>query len=625
MSAATQPIPSATVTELPASTAFAATGLPDVPVFMGPCGGSYAVNTPVLFSPGDVTSLQALFPNGNAVKECALAVTQVAQPFVFMRMATATVLTLVTTPVVVKNVSSTFLSTLSGTALDGADVMIKFGTVSGQTGTGPIAYQVSLNGGTTYGSVLALGTATTIVVLGVTVALGSAKVVTATDTIAWQQYPPSSAVLPLTFAGTGTSAITVTGTPLDRYEVAWRVSDDGSAGAGTTIGTLGTVGSIKFQYTLDYNSASPTWSQPQSLGVNNTFLLLDGPISQASTGLTLNFGSGNLVTGDIETFNTSSPTYDSAGLVAACAALATVFNTGVLVWTWVRAIGPVPEAVAAGADAIALGWEVTTQPAWLIVDALGKAGGTQTLTAWSAYLAASYAPFTSTHVAVAAGHLRGFDPINGRNNKRSGAAFFMARAMGADGTTIATDWAEFDLGPLPADVTMIDSTGAAVEHNANTDPSLQAMGFLTARTWPGEQGIYPTKASLLGPVNDIQRVPLRRVMNLAKKLERNALRVFTVKNFLQWTSQPGQYQAKSPYRAGDLYEVDALRIEQFINDLLTKGVLNQGYVSGIQFVLNRTPTSNGGGSYSLRGAMQLESLIYVDVTNGTAQFVGAVT
>lgn len=625
MSAATQPLPAANVTELPASTAFAATGLPDVPVFMGPAGGSYAVNTPVLFGAGDITSLQAIFLNGPAVKECAIAVTQVAQPFVFMRMTTSTVLTLTTTPVVVRNVSSTFLTTLSGTALDGADVVIKFGTVGGQTGTGPIAYQVSLNGGATYGSVLALGTATTIVVLGVTITLGSAKVVTAADTIAWQQYPPSSAVLPLTFAGTGTSAITVTGTPLDRYEIAWRVVDDGSAGAGTTIGTLGTVGSIKFQYTLDYGSISPTWSQTQSLGVNNTFLLLDGPISQASTGLTLNFGSGNLVTGDIETFNTSSPTYDSAGLTAACAALATAFNTGTLVWTWVRAIGPVPEAVAAAADAIALGWEANTQPAWLAVDALGKAGSTQTLTAWSAWLAAQYAPFTSTHVAVAAGHLRGFDPINGRNNKRSCAAFFMARTMGADGTTLAMDFGEFDLGPLSADVTMIDSTGAAVEHNANTDPSLQAMGFLTARTWPGQQGIYPTKASLLGPVNDIQRIPLRRVMNLAKKLERNSLRVFTVKDFRQWTSQPGKFQAKSPYLAGDIYEPDARRIEQFINDLLTKGVLNQGFVSGIQFILNRTPISNGGGSYTMKGAMQLESLLYVDVANGTAQYVGAVT
>lgn len=612
MSAASQPLPSVTVTELAAATAFAATGIPDFPVFMGPCGGSYAVNTPVLFNSGDITSLQALFPNGPAVKECALAVVQVAQPFFFMRMTTATVGTLLTTPVVVKNVSSTWTSVLTGVALDGADILITF-TLGGTTGTGPITYTVSIGG--VVGSPISLATATTIVVLGVTLTLGSAHVVTTGDTIAWQQWPPSSTVLPLTFVGTGTSVITVTGTPLDRYEVGFQV---------LTGGTIGVTGII-FRYCLDYTSASPTWTQPQSLGTATTFLLLDGPISQASTGLTLNFAAGTLVAQDLETFNTSSPAYDSAGLVAAIAALSAAYNNGTAQWTWIRAVGPVPEALAASADAIMLATDLSTEPTWMVVDALGKAGGTQVLSAWEAYTAATYAQFTSTHVGVAAGRLRGFDPINGRLNPRSCMAFFVARAMGADGTTIATDWAQFSLGSLPADVTMVDSTGAAVEHNANQNPTLQAMGFITARTWPGESGVYPTKASLLGPVNDIQRIPLRRVMNLAKKLERNGLRIFAVREFRQWTSQPGALQAKSPYKAGDVYQPDVEKTNLFLNDLLTVGIFNKGYCSSIEYALNPTPTSNGGGSYGLNGAMQITSLIYVDTLGSTAQFVGAVT
>jgi hypothetical protein len=98
-----------------------------------------------------------------------------------------------------------------------------------------------------------------------------------------------------------------------------------------------------------------------------------------------------------------------------------------------------------------------------------------------------------------------------------------------------------------------------------------------------------------------------------------------VKTFRQWTAQPGPYKPPDPkkYPAGNVYEPDAVRIEGVINDLLDRGVLNQGYCSGVQFVLTRTPVSNGGGSYSLSGAMQIEALLYVDVANGTAQFVSA--
>ena len=263
-----------------------------------------------------------------------------AQPFVFLRMTTASVSTIVTTPVTVRNPSSDFLTTLSGTATNGGDPLITF-TLGGVTGTGPITYTVTIGGAT--GSPVSLGTATSITVLGVTITLGSGKTITTGDTVSWLQWPPSSTILPLNTAGvTGSSVITATGTPLGTYEVAWQVVDDGSAGAGTTIGSLGTTGPITFRYSLDYFGPSPTWSNNQSLALNNSFLLLDGPIRSDSTGVTLHFAAGTLKTGDIVIFRTSPPTYDSAGLTAATTALAAAYNNGTVVWTWVRAIGPVP-------------------------------------------------------------------------------------------------------------------------------------------------------------------------------------------------------------------------------------------------------------------------------------------
>lgn len=608
MSLADQVLPEASVTELAAAQAFAATGLPDVPVFLfvSPRGPL----SPKLLGAGDIATLVSTYGTGPGVKETAFAMTKIAQPVGVLRVPTASVPQFLSTPAVVKNVSSNFTSALSGTALDSADILITFTTVGGQTGTGPISYTLSTNGGGTTGAPVSLGTATTIVVLGVTITLGSAKTITVGDTVAWYQIVASASVLPLTFLGTGTSVITITGTPLDAYELGFRVVNGG------TIGVAG----ITYQLALDYGAPSPTWGPTTALGTATTLLVLDGPISTESTGLTLNFAAGTLVTGDVADANTTAPAYNSAGLVAGLALLASWNQT----WTWVRAIGPVTESIAATADSILLGWDTSVQPSWMVVDARDR-GTTESLAAWSGRLQSDYAPYVSTRVAVAAGMARVADPVNGRNNRRSAMCPLMPRAMGAGGMTIASDWAQYDAGPLDASVDITDINGTIVEHNANQDPSLNAMGFVTLRTWPGQEGIFPTRAALMGPDTDIKLIPLRRVMNVAKKLEKNGLLLQVCKTFRQWTSAPGALAATKQYKAGDIYEPDARKIERIINDLLTKGVLNLGYVSAINFVLKRTPISLGGGSNQILGAMQLTSLLYVAKADATAQFVGAVT
>lgn len=617
MSLATQTFPAANVTELPAGTALAATGLPDVPVFCGPCAAGPF--TPTLFAASDIASVTALYVNGPTVKESVMAAAQVAQQFVILRTPVTTVAGTLGSVTVVRTSSGTVpTNTISGTPTDGADVVIKYGVSSGVTGTGPIAYQVSTNGGSTYGTTQALGTATTIVVLGVMLALGSGKTITAADTTAWLQTVASSAIQPLTFAGTGTSAVTATGTPLDGYEVAFKIVDDGSAGAGTTIGTLGTTGSIKFQYSLDASAVVPTWSAA-SLGAASSFLLLDGPISTASTGVTLNFGSGNLVTGDTVTFTTSLPVYDSAGVTSALTALVA---SGIQ-WTWLRFVGPTSESVAATIDGIISGWDTSAKPSWGVADMRDRAGltGGETLAAWSARVDIEYGPYTSTRLGMAKGRARSSCPINGRNNRRSAMAEIMPRAMGALGATIATDWGEVDLGPLRTSVSLTDVNLVTVEYDSNKDPNGVLMGAIALRTWPGLAGIYPAGATLMAPANDITRIPLRRIMNVAKIILRVQLTLEILQSIRFWVKGT----TPAAYNVGDIFEPDALGLEASINAALKAGITSNGWVSSITWRMTRTPVSLGGGAWKVVGKMGLVSIGFIVVSNGTAQYVSPLT
>lgn len=81
---------------------------------------------------------------------------------------------------------STVTPSLAGTpSAGGAPVVLC--SAGGTTGTAGVEVQVSYDGGTTYADPIALGTDTSIAVLGVTLSLGSALIITAGDSFAWTQ------------------------------------------------------------------------------------------------------------------------------------------------------------------------------------------------------------------------------------------------------------------------------------------------------------------------------------------------------------------------------------------------------------------------------------------------------
>jgi hypothetical protein len=619
MSSPNQVLPSTTVAEVAPGPAFAASRSEEIPVFAG-CSSKGPLNTPTSFGPSDIADLVSQYGCGPAVKEAAYFAAKVAQKYVFLRLLAAAVAGTLSAVTVTRTSSgSAPTNTITGTPLDGADVVILYGVTGGVTGTGPIAYQISLDGGNTYGMTQALGTATTIVILGVTLTLGTSKTITAGDTTAWFQTVASQTILPLNTSGViGSSTITASGTPNDAYEVAWKCVDDGAGGAGTTIGVAG----IKFQYALDYLAPVPTWSPTIALGTASSYAVPDGPIDTSLTGVTIDFGAGSIKTGDIVTFNTTGPVPNSAGITNGLSGPTPQTNpvTGLIAnrvaFTGIRLIGGQPEAVVASADSIVSGWDSTNKDfTWMVMDARDHAT-TETLSAWSARCQSDFAAYTSKWTGVCGGMARVTCPINGRNNRRPSMAAITPRAFA---WPIQWDWARYDQGPLGADVSLTNGSNQVVEHDANTDPGLNAMGFITLRHWPGATGIFPTQASLLGPDNDIKLIPLRRVLNVAKETQQAIQQLQAVINLRVYKA--GDPKIPNGFAAGDIVMADINKIRRLGNAMFQSSLVSSGLASGFVWTVQQTPISLGGGNYQLKDALQVTPLIYVVTVTGTAQLV----
>lgn len=619
MAAATQPLPEASTTELPPGNAFAATGLPDVPVWVGPASKG-PINVPTSFNAGDVTGLVTTFGTGLTVKECARAVTAVASPFVFERVTTASVAGVVPASAsATLNGSSTITSrVLSGTPTDGADVLITF-TIGGTTGTSA-TYTVSTDGGATTGTPIALSTGLTIVVKGVTLTLITNKVITAGDTVYWLQTAASSKVLPVTVTRVASSTFSpsVAGSPNDAYEVLVQFQGPSTA----TIGSA--LAGFQFRYALDggASNGSQTFTAWANLGAASTITLNDGPTSTEPTGLVLTIDSstGTVDPGDTISFATTSPTYDASGITSGLAALK-IWKGGV--WTWTRIVGPTTAAIAATIDGLITAWDNVNLPSWGVVDARDRATG-ESVTAWAArLLTEGWLAYQSTHVGFSAGMARMSDGgINGRSNRRPAMAACMPRAMGLP---IAQNWGEYDLESLPPDVTIGDANDVTVEYDAGTDNTLNSIGAITLRTYTGNLGAYPTNAALPGAPSNIQLIPLRRVMNVGKKVQVAGQRSQLLKNFsvILPGAKSQTISGYAPLVPGDLDAQSILRINRTIGGDIYVALVGQGAAQAVVYKVRKTPISLGGGSYRLIGDLQIDAFITVVEFDGTSQFVSA--
>jgi hypothetical protein len=588
------PVPESDLTEVKPAGAFVATTPRGIPAYLF-CS-SRGPTTPQTFGAKRHKDIAARYGCGG-VRRAAYMAQQSAAECVCVRVPATQRAASKGPATVSRNVSSDFTYTLSGTPTDGADVVIAV-TTGGTTGGAGAAYKVSLDGGDTFGAVTPLSTATSITVLGVAVALGSSKTLTAGDRILWFQRAASASILPAVVkrAASSTFTSTPTGAPEDTYRV--RVEF-------LTGGTLGTAG-ITYRACLDWDGVTGKWTPETQLGTATSIALYD---DTEATGITVPLStSGSTVdAGDAIEFNTTAPEAAAADVAAALTAL----RASRLTWSFAAVCSPMSAADCTTLDTLLVGW-ASSYRRWCIPETRDRETY-ETIAAHAARVRADFLGFTSTRVFPAAGHAPAVDPITFARPRWSASIDYLVRFTTVP--QISTDAAQVTLGALPASRALYRD-GVQTEYDAAAAPALfdaqgDGRGFLVLRTWEDANlpGTYPAGSICMPSAGDLGLVQLRRVLDAFEDALQSQARIELVAKFRRWT--PAQVAKSSQYKAGDIYEADARAIEARLRKAGRNAVQDTGDASGITVTLNRTPVALGGGKLALSYGGQCAPLGYV--------------
>lgn len=383
----------------------------------------------------------------------------------------------------------------------------------------------------------------------------------------------AAALTAVTHAGAGTSVVTVSGTPIDDYQVIFKVV------AGCTIGVAGGT----YQYTLDNGV---TWSPVQALGVAVTLALLTP--QGVATGITLAFAAGTLLAAQTETLTATAARMNNADLVLALEAL----RLSSLPFESILVAGPIDSTMAA------------TIAAWrLLRDAEGRyyswasnwrpadAGETE-----AAYLVAAVAALGNSADTFGLVHAGSFDcasPTSGLLLRRDASLAAMTRSMSVPLGVMASRTAD---GPLVG-VSIKDDRGNPKYHDEMLSPGFDAARFSVLRSFDGEPGTYLNLPRLFSPPgSDYVFFPHARVMNRACKITKDLL-----------TKRLSMGVRKD--ENGHIVEVDAAEIDLLVTETLMGELSSQ--CTGVGFVLSRTDDLASNGEKTLTGELWCVPLVYV--------------
>jgi hypothetical protein len=565
----------------------------DVCVFIGPCSKG------PLFQPfqfNNVNALASKFGCGPGVKSKAYALAKTGATGLFVRIPATSVAAYKSAVDKSDLTDPTLNPTVSGTPTDGFEVVILF-TAGGVTGTTGISYKVSLDGGETFGSAVALGTGLTIspANTGLTITLVTGKNVSINDSFSFYTLPASSTILPQTTtrANSGapsTATFTVSGAPEDAYEVLLEI---------LTGGTVGTVG-IVYRYSLD---GGRTFTGRKQLGTANSIQLLDGT---EDSGLDIGLGAGTLDAGDKLSFNTTGPGIAASDVNDAIEAV----DDSPYAWSFIHVVGTCSDTMASSIGGELDNLEADETGATFtmsILSARDRSTGEDDIV-WSNRLVTDWASFVNDRIAVGAGYARITCPITQRSNRRPIAWVLVPELIKRE---IQEDPGRKGAGALSSDVLIHDEDNQLAEHDARINSALHTARFVTLRTYKRQRGVFITRGNMMSDeTSDISRIPLRRVMNKASEIFRQVMEL-QLENDL-FANPAG---VANP---GALREEDAAIIDREIKTAL-EGSLT-GQVSAVYVRVSRTdPVLTNGGKLSAE--VRITGLAYVDSFKGKISYV----
>lgn len=296
-------------------------------------------------------------------------------------------------------------------------------------------------------------------------------------------------------SNTGTSVMTITGTPNDTYYGLVTVSIPGTVGTGP----------VQLQVSLD---AGRSVYATVNLGTATTYVI-------PNTGLTLNFTAATLVLGNQFYWVSSEPQASNASVTSAIQSI------------YGLPFGEQPIVIydagchATGADVTAYDSDMTAlfnkkrfmRMFTAAQDCLWGGTSTQTENAWIAVIEASHVNDSSLRVGVSAGHYNVQSPIDQVQYRRplswlaavrnSENAIQIDLGRVADGALAPVTLPSTPTWP-PAITNPVTGSGAGtgdgfLYHNEAANPSLDAARFMTALTYIGFPGFYITDPQLMAP------------------------------------------------------------------------------------------------------------------------------
>lgn len=589
-------LPSASLTVRKSGLGLVTGGPTNVHVAIGPASKG-PMKTPLAFTVS--TDAAETFGCGPMPKMAAYATRAVRTRYIAIRIPAVSVAASVSS--VTKPTGKTV--TVTGTALWGFDVVFVF-TVGGTVGVTGMSYKYSLDGGLTYTTPAALGTATTVLLsgTGLTINLTAAQTFTALDEIRFWSKPASQSIQATTVTrfDASTSTIAFAGTPLDEYELAFEVL------TGCTIGVTGGT----FRYSLDGGN---TWSVETQIGVATSLTLLDGI---EDSGVTVELGAGTLDAGDKAVAETTGPAWQASDVQEAIDALFASTH----VWRFIAVAGDTTAAkvasvggmfdTLAGQGAYTYGMFSARDRVTGEKDADGKPS-----VSWRERLITEFADIASERVSVSAGRARVTCPITGRSNRRPASWIACARLIEK---TIQVDPGRKLDGALPSDVLISDANGSLVELDSRIADTLHGARFLTLRTYLRKPGVYVTRGNAMAPeASEFNRISLRAVMDLASEIFQDVMTEQLENNLLAnplTGPQPGETGDEEDVTPGALAEADARVIDREFLTALKNVLVKRGYVSGVSARVSREDPFLTTGE--LTAEVSLTPLGYVDKFTG---------
>jgi hypothetical protein len=548
----------------------------DLPPAVVGCCSSGTAATPALVENAD--DLVSSFGYGPAVELAALLLARAGGPVVFCRAGTATAGVLggfcqggagsgaAGTVSADGSNTSTAVPALTGTPDKPYAIKIVVTTAGSNLAATPVV-KVSLDGGVTF---LAAGTVT---------ASASAQAIGSTGlSLAWTDgtfvlndfWTAAGTNCPTDADATGTSVPVFSGVPRDAYRIRVKVV---RAAASLTALTAG----VKVSYD-DGETYGEELAVPAS-----------GAVALGNTGLTVTFGSGTFVVGDLFRVRTAAPTFDATTLGAALTAL------GVSAYDheYVHVAGAVDSTTA---DTVKTSIEGLTSSGvyrWFMGEARDAAEGESASTWLSAVTGAipGFTSFTSKRGVLGGGYARVASKVVGGQHRRPVSWPISARLARLSRTTDNVGLAEHPGRVRRGE--MEDVVAGSLVHDARLLPTLDTRRFIALQSIQGRTGYYSTDRTCAPDGSDFTTVMNLRVMCLASRATQTILTEYVNDNVRSVSG-------------GRIDPRDAKAIEEYVASKLAATLANRA--SAVAATVNRT--DNIASTRTLRVKVRLQPLGY---------------